>query len=171
MGVGGQLQHKPEGDFSSCIESCFPLTDNVSLGDATANSLHVKKSLPPSLSIAVALCVDRSLSLSLPPSLSINGVRILENFVAQDKSRGAESHGIRNPPYHPDDPECQLPSTALQGVACHSRCSPCVSGIEEALRVCHWRSEKLQYITARCWTAVGQLITHYQNAQRCNHTH
>lgn len=38
---GWQLQHKPE-DFSSCIESCFPLTDNVSLEDSSANSLHAK---------------------------------------------------------------------------------------------------------------------------------
>lgn len=39
---GWQLQHKPEEDFSSCIESCFPLTDNVSLEDSSANSLHTK---------------------------------------------------------------------------------------------------------------------------------
>lgn len=37
-----ELQHKPEEDFSSCIKSCFPLTDNVSLGDSSANSLHEK---------------------------------------------------------------------------------------------------------------------------------
>lgn len=108
--------------------------------------------LTPSLSHYVSICPS--------PSLCVNGVQILENFVAQDKSRGAASHGIRHPPYHPDDPECQLPSLALQGVACHSGCGSCVSGIEEALTVCHWRSEKLQYSTARCWTAVGQPITH-----------
>ncbi|KAK1891507.1 putative phosphatase SPAC5H10.03, partial [Dissostichus eleginoides] len=52
--VGG-LQHKPEGDFSSCIESCFPLTDNVSPGDATANTLHAKQSLPHSQSLPLSV--------------------------------------------------------------------------------------------------------------------
>lgn len=36
------MQHKPEGDFSSCIESGFLLTDDVSLEDAAAKSLHAK---------------------------------------------------------------------------------------------------------------------------------
>lgn len=33
----------------------------------------------------------------------------------------------------------------------------------QALRVCRWRSQKLQY-TVCCWTDAGQLITHYQHA-------
>lgn len=85
-----------------------------------------------SLSLSLSLCVDLTLSLSISPSLCANGVRVLGNFVARNKRRGAASHGIRHPPYHPDDPECQLPSPALQGAACHSGCGSCVSGIEES---------------------------------------
>lgn len=69
-----QMQHKPEGDFCSCIESCFPLTDNVSLGYATANSLHAKQSLPLSLSPFL------SLSAWIAPSRCANGARVLGNL-------------------------------------------------------------------------------------------
>lgn len=99
------------------------------------------KVAPPTPTVSLRVAV----SLSFSPPLCVNGVRISGNFVAQDKSQAAASPGIRHPPYHPDDPECQLPFPALQGVACHSGCGSCVSGIEEALTVCPWRSETLQY--------------------------
>lgn len=83
------------------------------------------------LSLSLGVTLTLSLALSIAPSLCANGVRVLENFVARDKRRGAASHRIRYPPYHPDDPECQLPSPALQGAACHSGCGSCVSGTEE----------------------------------------
>lgn len=51
--------------------------------------------------------------------------------MAQDKTRGAVPHGIYPPPYHPDHPDCQLPSLALRGVACHSGCGSSLSGIDE----------------------------------------
>lgn len=77
-------------------------------------------------------CMQSSLPLflllwfmSIFGSLRANGVRVSGNFMAQDKSRGAAAHGIRHPPYHPDDPECQLPSSALKGAACHSGCDLC----------------------------------------------
>lgn len=52
--VGGVVQHKPGGDFSSCIESCFPLADNVSLG-----------------MLLLTHCMQSSLSYSLSLSLSL----------------------------------------------------------------------------------------------------
>lgn len=125
-----------------------------------------------SLSLSLALSLHAvSHALSISPSLCANGVRVLGNFVARDKRRGAASYGIRHPPYHPDDPECQLPSRALQGAACHSGCGSCVSGIEEPGAT----SLPLKEPKAPCYSSLldnsgttrNTLLTHSEATYKC----
>lgn len=88
--------------------------------------------MSPSRMLLLSHCMQSSLlSLSLKLLLPCaNGVWVLGNFVAWDKRQEAVTLRICHPPYHPDDPECQLPSLAPQGVACHSGCGLSVLGIK-----------------------------------------
>ena len=84
-----------------------------------------------SFSLSFSYCVSLPLSLSLSLSLCKWGTGSWGTLWRGRKGAEQRLMEFATLPYHPDHPECQLPSRALQGAACHSGWGWCASGAEE----------------------------------------